>query len=56
MSHFALKGYIKMAANNTCGVANFAMFPVLVGVKELDPFQGEVFEKQMREPNRRRKD
>lgn len=45
-----------MAANNTCGVANFAMFPVLVGVKELDPFLQQVFEKRPRGADRRRKD
>jgi hypothetical protein len=45
-----------MAANNTCGVASFAMYPVIVGVNELDPFLGEIFEKQFRDDDRRYRD
>jgi hypothetical protein len=33
-----------MKMNNTCGVASFAMWPVLSGVKELNPLTGEVEE------------
>ncbi|XP_070509254.1 crustapain-like [Chironomus tepperi] len=49
-------GFIKMAANNTCGVASFAMYPVIVGVRELDPFLGEIYEKQFRDDDRRYRD
>lgn len=43
-----------MADNNTCGIANFAMYPVIVGAKDLDPFEGDVYERQIKPPPNRR--
>ncbi|KAG5677077.1 hypothetical protein PVAND_006861 [Polypedilum vanderplanki] len=38
-------GYVKMKMGNTCGVASFAMWPIIIGERSLNPLTGELEEK-----------
>ncbi|KAG5677076.1 hypothetical protein PVAND_006860 [Polypedilum vanderplanki] len=38
-------GYVKIKMGNTCGVASFAMWPIIIGERSLNPLTGEVEDK-----------